>query len=109
MVKEKNKTLTTRFDSQTMAELNVSVEILGYRSLNALVHQLVTGKIREAKKLVSEEEFESLVEAQKVESLERSKIKSKERLEILGEIMSKGETSIKILPSSAKVEKRKAG
>ncbi len=108
MAKEKDKTLTTRFDSQTMAELNVSVEILGFRSLNALVHQLVMGKIREAKKLVSDEEFQKLVESQKAETSERSKIKSKERLEILGEIMPRGETSIKVLPSAAKVERKKA-
>jgi len=81
---KKDKTLTTRFDLQTMAEFAVSADILGARSINALVHQLVIGKIREAKRLVSDEEFAALVERQKTESLERSRIKSKERVEILG-------------------------
>jgi hypothetical protein len=81
---KKDKTLTTRFDLQTMAEFAVSAEILGARSINALVHQLVVGKIREAKRLVSEDEFAAMVEQQKKESLVRSEMKSKERLEILG-------------------------
>ncbi len=98
---KKDKTLTTRFDLQTMAELSVAVEVLGSRSINALVHQLVIGKIREAKRLISEEEFAERVEAQKEISLERSRTKSKERLEILGEILTKGETSIKILPMTS--------
>lgn len=104
---KKDKTLTTRFDSQTWAEFSASVEILGARSINALVHQMVTQKIREAKKMVSDEEFEKLVETQKKETNLRSKTKAKERLEILGEIMPRSETSIKILPN-AKVEKKKS-
>lgn len=108
MAKEKDKTLTTRFDSQTMAELNVSVEILGHRSLNALVHQLVTGKIREAKKLIPEDEFTRRVEAQKKESLEYSRTKSRERLEILGELLPRSDKGIQVLPD-ARVEKKKAG
>jgi len=105
---EKDKTLTTRFDSQTMAEFAVAAELLGARSINALVHQLVMNKIREAKGFVSEEEFTSRVGEQKKKSLVRSQMKSKERLEILGEILPRGETSIKVLPSAAKVEKKKA-
>ncbi len=104
---KKDKTLTTRFDLQTMAEFAVSAEILGARSINALVHQLVISKIREAKGYVSAEEFENRVAAQKKESLARSRTKSKERLEILGEIMPRGETTIKVLPD-AKIEKKKA-
>lgn len=86
MKQEKDKTLTTRFDTQTMAELNVSVGILGFRSLNAMIHQIVMQKIREAKNLVAPEEFSKLVEAQKKESNRRSKMKVKERLEMLGEL-----------------------
>lgn len=92
MTKEKDKTLTTRFDSQTMAELNVSVEVLGFRSLNALVHQVVMQKIREAKSLIPAEEFTVLVDAQKHESNKRSRMKSQERLEMLGEILPDAET-----------------
>lgn len=108
MLKEKDKTLTTRFDSQTMAELNVSVEILGFRSLNALVHQIVMQKIREAKNLVAAEEFSKLVDAQKRETQKRSKIKSKERLEMLGELLPSSSTSIPVLPGTAKIELKKA-
>ncbi len=78
--------MTTRFDSQTMAELNVSVEILGFRSLNAMIHQLVMQKIREAKSVVSPEQFSALVEIQIEETQQRSRIKSRERLEMIGEL-----------------------
>jgi hypothetical protein len=87
MKREKDKTLTTRFPTQTMVEFSVAADLLGFRSINALVHQLVMQKIREAKSLVAPEEFERLVEAQKKETLKRSKIKSKERLEMLGELV----------------------
>ncbi len=104
---KKDKTLTTRFDLQTMAEFAVSVDILGARSINALVHQMVHNKIREAKKLISEEEFTALVERRKKESLIRSKTKSKERLEILGELLPRSDKGIKILPD-ARIDKKKA-
>ena len=86
--KKKDKTLTTRFDSQTMAELSVAAELLGFRSLNALVHQLVYQKINEAKKISSAEDFAALVEAQKIASENRSEMKSRERLEMIGELRS---------------------
>lgn len=85
--KEKDKTLTTRFDSATWAEFTAAVEVLGFRSINALVHQLVMQKIREAKNLVSAEEFETIVEAQKRETQKRSRMKTKERLEMIGELV----------------------
>lgn len=115
MAREKDKTLTTRFDSQTMAELNVSVEILGFRSLNALIHQLVMQKIREAKNLVSAEEFAALVEVQKEESQRRSEMKSSERkqirpqqtLEIIGELLPKSKKKIPLLGVEAGAEKKK--
>lgn len=87
MAKEKDKTLTTRFPAQTMVELSVSAEILGFRSINALVHQLVHQKIREAKALVAADEFQEKVEAQKKITSKRSKMKSRERLEMLGELV----------------------
>lgn len=87
MKKEKDKTLTTRFPTQTMVEFSVAADLLGFRSINALVHQLVMQKIREAKNLVPAEEFERLVEAQKKETQKRSRMKSKERLEMLGELV----------------------
>ena len=87
MKKEKDKTLTTRFDAKIWAEFTAAVEILGFRSINALVHQLVTQKIREAKNMVSAEEFAEKVEAQRRETLKRSRMKSKERLEMIGELV----------------------
>ncbi len=84
--KKKDKTLTTRFDLQTMAEFSVAVNLLGARSINAMVHQMVHQKIREAKNLTSVEEFEKLVEIQKKETISRSKKKSKEYLEMQGEL-----------------------
>lgn len=90
--------LTTRFDAQTMAEFAVAAEVLGFRSINALVHQLVYQKINEAKRQTEAEEFAVLVESKKVETAARSQKKLKERLEILGEILPKGEKKITILP-----------
>lgn len=87
MKNEKDKTLTTRFPTQTMVELSVAAEILGFRSINALVHQLVHQKIREAKELVSSEEFAAKAEAQKKITQKRSRMKAKERLEMIGEIV----------------------
>lgn len=84
--KKKDKTLTTRFDLQTMAEFSVAVNLLGARSINAMVHQIVHQKIREAKNLTSADEFEQLVEIQKKETISRSKKKSKEYLEMQGEL-----------------------
>lgn len=82
--KKKDKTLTTRFDLQTMVEFSVAVELLGARSINALIHQMVHQKIKKAKKLISAEQFEKMVEAQKKETLLRSEKKSNERLAGVG-------------------------
>lgn len=92
MADEKNKTLTTRFDSQTWAEFSASVEILGFRSINALVHQLVMQKIREAKAQVAPEEFRKIVDEQKEGIAKRSKLKTKERLEMIGELVPDAES-----------------
>lgn len=107
MAKKKDKTLTTRFSLDVMADFSAAVEILGARSINAMVHQMVMEKIREAKQLVSEEEFQKVVE-EKIESIEkRSKMKSKERLEMIGEILPKGKKTIKVITQPAHVENKK--
>ena len=80
MKKKKDKTLTTRFDLQTIVEFSVAVELLGARSINALIHQMVHQKIKEAKNLISAEQFEKMVENQKKETLSRSEKKSNEHL-----------------------------
>lgn len=82
--------MTTRFDLQTMAEFAVAVEVLGVRSINAMVHQMVTQKIREAKDSISAEEFEERVARQKKETMKRSKKKAKEYLEMIGELRLDG-------------------
>ncbi len=96
------KILTTPFDSEDYAELSAAVEILGHRSLNAFVHQLVMLKIREAKSLVSPEEFAEIVQANKKAIGKRSKIKTKERLEMLGEL---NKDSVEILGRAANFTK----
>lgn len=99
---EKDKTLTTKFDLQTMAEFAVAAEILGARSINALVHLMVKQKIREARGLVSEEEFQNMVERQKEITLERSERKSRERLELVGKLKPKSDKSIPVLTPKSK-------
>lgn len=89
---EKDKTLTTKFTMEMMAEFKAAVEILGARSINAMVHQMVSRKILEAKKLVSDEEFQEIYEEQVKSIKKRSRKKSKERkdldarVKIIGEI-----------------------
>lgn len=92
---DKKITLTTPFDSEDYIEFSAAVEILGHRSLNAFVHQLVMQKIREAKQMVSREEFAEIVSVQKKTIGKRSKRKSKERLEMLGELKADGEQNKK--------------
>jgi hypothetical protein len=91
------KTLTTRFDNETYAEFSAAVEILGFRTINSLVHQLVTGKIREAKKLLSDKEFAEIVERQKAGINKASRKKSKERLEMLGELAPKSRAKTPVI------------
>ncbi len=102
------KTLTTPFNSDDYAELSAAVEILGHRSLNAFVHQLVMQKIREAKQLVSPEEFAKIVEANKEEIGRRSKQKSKERLEMLGELAPNSAKKMPIIEAETKPKKKVA-
>ncbi len=82
-------------------------EILGFRSLNALVHQIVMQKIREAKSLVPTEEFANLVEAQKRESQKRSQIKSSERLEMIGALAPYSKHSLPMIEATVESPKKK--
>ena len=83
MMKKKDKTLTTRFDAQTMAEFSVAADLLGFRSINALVHQLVYQKINEAKQTTNAEEFAALdVE---VDRAERVDLGARRRLKNAGD------------------------
>lgn len=101
------KILTTPFDSEDYAELSAAVEILGHRSLNAFVHQLVMQKIREAKQLVSSEEFAKIVKANKEAIGKRSKIKTKERLEMIGELAPRSAKKMPIIEVVAEDQKKK--
>lgn len=107
MIKRKDKTLTTRFEAQTMAEFSVAVELLGFRSINALVHQMVHQKIREAKNLATAEEFAEMVERQKAETESRSEIKSKERSEMLGELLPRSNSSLPMMEINLEAPKKK--
>ena len=55
-----NKLLTVKFPEKTLAEFHAASEILGARTTSALVHQFALQKIREAKNLVSKEEFDAV-------------------------------------------------
>lgn len=92
---------------EIMAEFKAAVEIIGARSINALVHQMVIQKIREAKKLVSDEEFQQIV-AEQTKSIEkRSKRKSKERLEMMGELLPKSKKKIPVINAQTENNKKK--
>lgn len=71
--------LTLKVDLQTLAEFSVAAKLWGARSNSTFMNQYVVQKIREAKGLVSEDEFKELVEKQKEEILNRSLQKSLER------------------------------
>ena len=96
------KTLTTRFDAQTWAEFSAAVEVLGFRSINSLVHQLVMTKIREAKDAVDAAEFQQIVEDQKKQIQKRSKLKTRERQEMIGALPKKDTAEIVGKPSAAR-------
>lgn len=84
------KLLTLEVDLDTLAEFSAARIIFGAKSNASLLHQQVVTKIREAKSLVSKEEFEEKVDQQKTEIAERSKRKSLERqksLELSGSEM----------------------
>ena len=90
-----------------MAEFSVAVELLGFRSINALVHQMVHQKIREARDLISPEDFAEKVERQKAETESRSEIKSKERLEMIGELLPRSNTSLPMIEATVETSKKK--
>ena len=76
--KQKSK-MTLELEMETLAELKAAVVIFGAKSYSSLIHQQVVQKIREAKNLVSKEEFEKIRDEQILEITNRSKIKSLER------------------------------
>jgi hypothetical protein len=76
---KKNKVLTLEVTFETSAEFQVATDILGAKSYATLLHQYVIQKIREAKQLVSDDEFEKRVEEKKLKIENRSKMKSLER------------------------------
>ncbi len=68
-----------KLDLKMLAEFSVAAKLSGARSNSTFVNQFVVQKIREAKQLVSKEEFEELVKLQLEEIEERSERKSEER------------------------------
>lgn len=79
MSAERPKLLTLKLDFQTYAEFAAAVVILRGRTLSSFVYQFVVSKIREAQTHVSPEEFNNVVEIQKIEILKRSEIKKREQ------------------------------
>lgn len=73
------KLITLEVDLETLAGFSAAVEVFGTKSYAGILHPYVVQKIREAKSLVSKEEFEKLVQKKTNEIQERSKIKSLER------------------------------
>lgn len=74
--------MTLALERETLAELKAAVIIFGAKSYSSLVHQQVILKIREAKQMVSKEEFQRLRDEQLEEITVRSKVKSEERKKI---------------------------
>jgi hypothetical protein len=78
-MEDKPQTLTLKLDLTTHAEFSVAAKIFRARSVASFLHQYVVGQISEAKKLVTPEEFERMVEDQKEATLARSRRKAAEK------------------------------
>lgn len=73
-----NKLLTVKFPEKTLAEFHAASEILGARTTSALVHQFALQKIREAKNLSSQEEFDAVYQNKLTELQNRSREKKEQ-------------------------------
>ena len=71
--------ITVAITRETLAELKAATIIFGARSYSSLVHQQVVLKIREARNMVSKEEFERIYDEQFDDIAVRSKAKVLER------------------------------
>lgn len=74
------KLLTLEVDLDTLAEFSAAAEIFGARSKSTFMNQYVVQKIREAKEMVSKEEFSEKFSKHLKKIKERSKRKSRERI-----------------------------
>lgn len=79
MSKKDKFLLTVSVNLQDLAEFSVATDLLGQRTNTAFVYQFMMQKVREAKLEVSESKFTELVESKKLEILDRSNRKAKER------------------------------
>lgn len=73
---EKKQLLTLRLDLETLAEFNAAARVFRARSVSSFLHNYVVAQINEAKKKVTPDEFQEIVEEEKQITLERSRIKS---------------------------------
>lgn len=90
------KLLTLELDLQTLAEFSAAAEVFGSRSKSTFLNQYVVTKIREAKEIVSKDEFAEKV-AKHLEMIQvRSERKSLERRKIEGKATFPGETVIEV-------------
>jgi hypothetical protein len=78
-VPEKPQTLSLKLDLQTLVEFAVAAKVLRARSLSGHIHQFVVSQINEARRLVTDDEWNRLVAAQRSVTLARSREKSKLR------------------------------
>jgi len=96
MTAKGKKLLTLELDFETLAEFAAATKVFGARSNASLLHQQVMTKIREAKSLTTEDEFNRLVEHQKIEILKRSKRKALER-KVKSGTNSSGKTAVETI------------
>ena len=78
-------------EKETLAELKAATVIFGAKSYASLVHQQIVLKIREARQMVSKEEFEKLRDEQIKDIESRSRVKTAERRKIIEKPAGDGE------------------
>ena len=79
MADRKKKLVSIEVDKETLIELKTATAVIGARSYASLIHQQLKARIREAKQMVSQKEWNQIYEEQKIELETKSKQKSLER------------------------------
>ena len=86
--KKKKSRLTLDLEPETLIELKAAVVVFGAKSYSSLIHQQIVQKIREAKQLVSRDEFDQLCKQQAEEISVKSEQKRNEREKKLSALQS---------------------
>ena len=79
---QKPKALSLKLDFDTLAEFNVAAKIFRARSVTSFLHFYVVSQINEARKTVSAEEFERLVEIEKGKIIERGELRRPNQMKL---------------------------